>query len=771
NVEFADWLERNPNDAREVLSKVILAAKARLAAKAARDTVLRKGALEGMTLPGKLADCSSRDASESELFLVEGDSAGGCFSGDTKVALLDGRDLSFKELVKEDQLGKKNYCYTIKDDGNIGVAPILNPRITKKNAEVIKITLDNKEVIECTQDHKFMLRDGTYKQAQFLEKNDSLMPLYRRLSKIAGRITIKGYEMAYNPAEHYWRFTHVISDQYNLDHRIYSATGGDTRHHKDFNKLNNNPDNLIRMGKQEHLDYHTKWLEKTARTSKVLEKLRKLRQTPEFRNKIRQSMLKIRDLLSTRAKKQWQNEEYKEFMVSKFLEFYKSNPEYRKQNNQLLNHAQKEYWSNKLNREAQSKRVRNFFKVNPQYRQAFSDFAKEQWNDPALLKWRSGETKKQWTPEFREKRKKAYNQTYFKETLKLMKSLLEKGKSIKEYDDERKALKNKNALSLKTFKERFFSGDDSLMFEAVKNFNHKIKKIEHISKRMAVYDLEVADTHNFALTSGIFVHNSSKQARNRHTQAILPLRGKILNVEKARLDKMLASQEIRALIIAMGTAIAEEFDLSKLRYHKIVIMTDADVDGAHIRTLLLTLFYRYFPQVIAGGHLYIAQPPLYKIQKGSKINYAYNDLEKDKTLAELQKESGEKTKAKNPRLTDGQVKPKAGNGEWEVSSVSGETKQNSNGSDSEIPIEGNGIAPEEVKISGVSIQRYKGLGEMNPEQLWETTLNPENRILLQVGVKDAEAADKVFDVLMGSDVLPRKKFIQTHAKSVQNLDI
>ena len=221
----------------------------------------------------------------------------------------------------------------------------------------------------------------------------------------------------------------------------------------------------------------------------------------------------------------------------------------------------------------------------------------------------------------------------------------------------------------------------------------------------------------------------------------------------------------------MGTAIAEEFDLSKLRYHKIVIMTDADVDGAHIRTLLLTLFYRYFPQVIAGGHLYIAQPPLYKIQKGSKINYAYNDLEKDKTLAELQKESGEKTKAKNPRLTDGQVKPKAGNGEWEVSSVSGETKQNSNGSDSEIPIEGNGIAPEEVKISGVSIQRYKGLGEMNPEQLWETTLNPENRILLQVGVKDAEAADKVFDVLMGSDVLPRKKFIQTHAKSVQNLDI
>lgn len=212
------------------------------------------------------------------------------------------------------------------------------------------------------------------------------------------------------------------------------------------------------------------------------------------------------------------------------------------------------------------------------------------------------------------------------------------------------------------------------------------------------------------IVEGESAGGSAKQARDRRFQAILPLRGKILNVERTRLDKMLESKEVKALIIALGTAIADDFNMEKLRYQHIVIMADADSDGNHIRTLLLTLFYRYFKPIIEKGYVYIAQPPLYKMTAGKDIRYAYTEDEKNEILKTFNK-------------------------------------------------------------PGLNIQRYKGLGEMNAEELWETTMNPRNRILLQVKIEDAQEADQVFDMLMGDEVLPRKKFIQTWAKNVKNLDV
>jgi DNA gyrase subunit B len=216
------------------------------------------------------------------------------------------------------------------------------------------------------------------------------------------------------------------------------------------------------------------------------------------------------------------------------------------------------------------------------------------------------------------------------------------------------------------------------------------------------------------IVEGDSAGGSAKQARDKNFQAILPIRGKILNVEKARLDKILKSTEIRALVTALGAGIGEDFDIEKARYHKVVIMSDADIDGAHIRTLLLTFFYRYMQELVSTTHVYIALPPLYMVKKGKEVRYAFSDEEYVKVLEELNVKEGD---------------------------------------------------------TGVKIQRYKGLGEMNPEQLWETTMNPETRCIKQVHLKDAAEADWLFTVLMGEDVEPRRNFIQAHAKEVMNLDI
>jgi DNA gyrase subunit B len=475
------FFEENPDTAETIISKAVEAAKARKAAQKAEALTRRKSALDSTALPGKLADCQTRDPDEAELFVAEGDSAGGCFTGDTEIALASGRSITFEKLLEEREAGKRHYCYTVNEAGTIGLEQIRNPRLTKEDAKLVAVTLDNGETTTCTPDHEFMSRDGTYCEAQNLDSGQSLMPLYRKTSDTAEEhITIDGYEMVKQPIMNdFWEFTHLLADRYSLQNGAYSAADGDHKHHVD----------------------------------------------------------------------------------------------------------------------------------------------------------------------------------------------------------------------------------------AVEAHNHTVESVERLDRTADVYDIEVPGTHNFALEAGVFVHNSAKQARDPEFQAVLPIRGKVLNVEKHRLDRILENDQIRNIITAIGAGIGEEFTLENVRYKKIIMATDADVDGAHIRTLLLTFLYRHMQPLLESGYVYATQPPLYRIRYRGETYDAMTDAERDEIIAEK--------------------------------------------------CDGN---PDQV-------QRFKGLGEMNPQQLWETTMNPENRILKQITVEDAAAADKMFSVLMGDAVEPRKEFIKEHAPEAEWVDI
>lgn len=294
---------------------------------------------------------------------------------------------------------------------------------------------------------------------------------------------------------------------------------------------------------------------------------------------------------------------------------------------------------------------------------------------------------------------------------------------LEENPDDAKAIISKVILALRARKAAKAAKDSILRKGALEGMT--------LPGKLADCQSKSAEESELFIVEGESAGGTAKGGRDRKTQAILPLRGKILNIERARLDRILGSEQIKNLVIALGTAIGDTFDLSKLRYHKIIIATDADVDGAHIRTLLLTLLYRYFRPVIDGGFVYVAQPPLYKVKKGKEIYYAYSDDEKAKIV-------GKDVSSEDVVETD-------------TSSASDEGTEESS----------EALASRGKKIS---VQRYKGLGEMNAEELWETTMDPKRRILKQITVDEAGEADQIFDILMGTDVPARKSFIQSNAK-------
>lgn len=322
---------------------------------------------------------------------------------------------------------------------------------------------------------------------------------------------------------------------------------------------------------------------------------------------------------------------------------------------------------------------------------------------------------------------------------------------LEENPDDARAIINKSILALKARKAAKAAKDSVLRKGALEGMTLPGKLADCQAKDPAESELFIVE--------GDSAGGSAKTGRDRRTQAILPLRGKILNIERARLDRMLGSEQIKNLVLALGTAIGDTFDISKLRYHKIIIATDADVDGAHIRTLLLTLLYRYFRPLIDGGFVYIAQPPLYKVKRGKEILYFYTEEEKVKEIGneiagneiESQSDLASQIEANNTRELRGELLTRAGE-DSEVAEFDGANDA------------GGGSGGGKKGALKISIQRYKGLGEMNAEELWETTMDPAARVLKQVNIEDAQDADHVFDMLMGTDVPARKMFIQSNAK-------
>lgn len=715
---FELWLNDHLETAKNLIDQIVQDAVHRT--RSATKTERRK-TTNAMMLPGKLADCDSKNVEDSELYLVEGDSAGGCLSPFEIIDLADGRALNFLELKAEQDQGIQNFCYTIKENGKVGIAPIKNVRLTKHNAELVEVELDNGQKIKCTPCHPFMLRDGSYLRADKMTPGQDLMPLNKKVFEeyVYG---IKGYERVFDLILNKWVFTHRLADEYNLENGIYKNIKKTHKHHVDFNKLNNNPTNIVQMSKIEHIKLHQVHADKTLRKPGFEKRMSERMKQPE-----------TRAILSKNAIKQWEDPTYKEFMIKAWKDFYNSNAEYRNLNKEQLNKAQQDFWASEENRIAQSERVKKYFEDHPKHRHAHSQASIEQWKDPALLKWRAETTSKQWTDEFRVQRKEKMDKHYFDKSMKAFKDIEFAGEKVCDETLQlwRKAGKitDRYVMKLSKFLDRFFEGNIDAFEEAMQTYNHRVVAVRHLDYREDVYDLEVPGSHNFALGAGVFVHNSAKQGRDNQIQAILPLRGKLLNTWEVDALKLLASETIADIAAAIGVQAhswdeVDKVDLSRLRYGRICIMADADVDGQHIQVLLLTLFVKHFPALIVNNHVYIAQSPLYRVdappKKGKKVDpddkgrrrfYALDEDELKQIQSELFKEG--------------------------------------------------------VNESQITVNRFKGLGEMNPDQLWETTMNPETRRQLLIQIGDAKKAEEAFSKMMGKQhAKDRKEWMEKEGGSV-----
>ncbi|WP_439659763.1 ATP-binding protein [Lentzea sp. HUAS TT2] len=714
------WTEdrKTKVEAKTVLQKVVDASRVRLTQKQQKDAARRKTALEGAAMPAKLVDCRTTGVSRSELFLVEGDSALGCFVGETRVALASGKSLSFLELVEDWQRGVTHFGYATNKAGRVVVVPLVEPRLTKKDAPLVRVTLDNGESVRCTPDHLFRLRDGSYRRADALQPSDSLMPLYRSVSSKAAGDKLAGYEQVWMNDRHEWVYTHYLADAYNLRHGFDSAGNGKVRHHIDVNKRNNDPRNITRMSWEEHTALHA-WM--------------------------------MRDPKIVQAFQNW---------------YAALSDEEKAAYAERLRALQAEYWAKPEHRAAAAERVRAFF-AQPGKREEWRERSLAQWQDEELLAWRSRATADQFSdpaerqrqrdaviawhennPEFgrehsaRMKQRMADASTGHLEKIqagrrRYVESVPREEKVARQNEGRRIAALKRMAPMLDTPSNfelalsyeldrrenaktglkflnvlAHFDDDFARLREAASMVNHSVASVEVLPERENVYDLTVDGYHNFALEAGVFVHNSARMARVSEYQALLPLRGKILNVQKASLADTLRNAEIASIVQVLGAGTGRTFDLPQMRYGRVILMADADVDGSHIRTLLITLFAKYMRPVIEDGRLYAAMPPLHKVMtrgRNPETHFTFTQRQMEQKVAQLEK-AGKQV-----------------------------------------------VTP---------VPRFKGLGEMDADELWETTMNPSTRSVRRITLNDVEAAEEALELLMGEKVEPRRNWLVESAARV-----